>query len=342
MSDERSDRHLEDPVDTPGDAAITEPVDATDDGAIEEPAGQPETPRFARFDPSQSGRLNPREVEALTQLQQVLAEDVSISLGAVMGVGVEVEFVSVDQIEYSHFLEQLEESSYLAAVHMDPSETRALVKIEPALAFPVIDLLLGGEGKPGFPSREMTDIEVQVLETTVGAIVRDLQRTVSTVFECGVTLEERVPAAEALQVMPPRERALALSFEVKMPEATGKFQFLWPALVSNAILEALLLRTSYRQQRSPAETSEALREHLMNTRFPVELVLPDMPIHAGNLLGLQVGQILTLPHAIEDDAVLRIGNREVFWALPVRGSMTRGALVKERILTNSGSGDDRS
>jgi flagellar motor switch protein FliM len=49
------------------------------------------------------------------------------------------------------------------------------MQLDLAIAFPLIDVRLGGEGAGQPPSREITEIEEQVIETVMRIICRELQ-----------------------------------------------------------------------------------------------------------------------------------------------------------------------
>ncbi len=51
----------------------------------------------------------------------------------------------------------------------------ALMHMDLAVAFPLVDVLLGGEGKVSVPAREITEIEDQILETIMRILCRELQ-----------------------------------------------------------------------------------------------------------------------------------------------------------------------
>src|SRR5690242_13826900 len=54
---------------------------------------------------------------------------------------------STEHLSYSEFLNSIPEITYLASCRLLPVQATALLQLDLAVAFPLIDVLLGGEGK---------------------------------------------------------------------------------------------------------------------------------------------------------------------------------------------------
>jgi flagellar motor switch protein FliM len=91
--------------------------------------------------------------------------------------------------------------NYLSSCRLAPFNAHGLIQLDLAVAFPLIDVLLGGEGAGQPPSREITEIEEQVLETIMRIICRDLQaawQALSLEFQ----FEQRQQLGQVQQLMP--------------------------------------------------------------------------------------------------------------------------------------------
>ena len=89
----------------------------------------------------------------------------------------------------SEFLLRIPEISYVASVRLEPLGALSVLQLDLALAPPIIDLLLGGDGKDG-PLRELTDIE----ESILGSVVEiDLPRADRGLAAGGIELQLRAP-----------------------------------------------------------------------------------------------------------------------------------------------------
>lgn len=192
--------------------------------------------------------------------------------------------------------------------------------------FPLIDVLLGGEGKASELNRELTEIEEQVLEGIMRIICRDLQASWQAIhLEFNFGAYHHV--SQAHRLMPPEEKNLCLSFEVKMSETRGTFNLAVPALVSNALLRKISADISYQRPRSPLEARDRIRKRLLDCPFVVELSLPRLRVSIEDLSELAPGNTLSFQPPAETPASLQIEEVSLCSATPVRVNASRAGRV---------------
>jgi flagellar motor switch protein FliM len=238
----------------------------------------------------------------------------------------ECSLVSAEHLTYREFLQRLPESTYLASCDLAPVGAVAVLQLDLAVAFPIIDLLLGGEGKGGDLGREITAIEEQVLESIMRIICRELQTTwqaIALEFHFG----QRQPVSHAQRLMVPEEKNLCLSLEVKMEETRGTLNLAVPAVVSNALLRKISADLSCQRPRSPVEARHRLEKKLLDCSFQVDLAAPQLPLSLQSLADLTPDTLLTFPRSASAPAVLQVGKVRLCSAMPVRVNNRRGARV---------------
>ena len=104
-------------------------------------------------------------------MHETFARLTTTSLSAQLRSLVEVHVASVDQLTYEEFIRSIPNPTTLAVIDMDPLKGSAILEIDPAITFSIIDRLFGGQGEGAKFTRELTDIEQSVME---GIIVRIL------------------------------------------------------------------------------------------------------------------------------------------------------------------------
>src|SRR5438132_8317756 len=165
----------------------------------------------------------------------------------------EASLVSAEHLTYREYLKRLPEVTYMCSCKLAPMDVPALLQLDLSIAFPLIDLLLGGEGKGTLEPREVTEIEEQILESVVQIICRELGiawQALGLEFR----FDRRQQAANALRLMPPDDKTLALTFGITMPETRGTLHLAVPAAVSTALLRKMSADWAYRKPRGPAES----------------------------------------------------------------------------------------
>jgi flagellar motor switch protein FliM len=278
------------------------------------------------WDIRQAGQIGREQMRAINQLHEGFARNMTNSIGAYLRVVFECSMASAEHLTYREFLQRLPENTYLASCQLSPVDAVAILQLDLAVAFPIIDLLLGGEGKGGDLGREITEIEEQVLESVMRIVCRELQ-TAWQAIALQFNFKQRQPIAQAQRLMVPDEKNLCLSLEIKMSETRGTLNLAVPAVVSNALLRKISVDMSYQRPRSPAEARHRLERRLLDCCFRVELSTPHLPVPYQSLADLAPGTVLSFPRSAAAPAVLLVEDVRLCSAMPARVNTRRAARV---------------
>jgi flagellar motor switch protein FliM len=303
---------------------------ATQKGRISAGGRQAPQKNISNFNLRETSQINKDQVRALSALHESFARNITNSLGAYLRVGFDFTLVSVEQLTFSEVVSRLPELTYLCSMRMQPIEAVGLLQMDLAVAFPIMDLVLGGAGNGTVDMRDLTEIEEQILESVIRILTRELQAAWAPVLPVEIEFEQRQQSTHAQVLMGPTERCLALSFEIKMPDAHGVLNVTLPAVASNALLRKLTAQTAYfKRGSSPVHTFQ-IQKLILESIFDVELRLPPVPISVRDLTELEVGQVLPLYQPVERPASLYVAEREMFSGFPVACGHSRGAQILRR------------
>lgn len=278
------------------------------------------------WDARQSGQIGQQQLQAISALHEGFAGNLTHSVGAYLRAAFTATLVSAEHLSFSEVLHRIPEVTYLATCKLMPVEATALLQLDLAVAFPLIDVLLGGEGKSGVPERQITSIEEQILETVMRIICRELEsawQLLALKFE----FEDHQNAEQIQHLMNPEEKTLSLSFEFTVAENRGTLNLVFPAAVSNALLRKMSADWVRSKRRAQPDSSERLRHHLLECPFSVELGMRVASVRVRELLQVSPGSVLTLRCPVHQPAALRVGEREMFSALVARRRTARAAQV---------------
>jgi flagellar motor switch protein FliM len=303
---------------------------ATQKGHIPPAAAQAPQKNVGKFNLREISQINKEQVRALSGLHENFARSITDSLGAYLRVGFDFDLVSVEQLTFSEIVSRLPELAYLCSMRMQPLDAIGLLQMDLAVAFPIIDLVLGGPGSGAFDIRELTEIEEQILETVMRILTRELQSAWAPVLPVEIEFEQRQQSSHTQLLMGPTERCLALSFEIKMSDAQGVLNVTLPAVASNAVLRKLTAQSVYSRRGRSASHVQLIQRHLLDGGFDVQLRLPRVPVSVRDLTELEVGQVLPLHQPVEQPANLYVAEKEMFAVYPVACGLVRGAQILNR------------
>jgi flagellar motor switch protein FliM len=234
--------------------------------------------------------------------------------------------VSAEHLTFLEFIQRIPEKAYLASIDLAPVGATAVLQLDLTIAFPIIDVMLGGEGKGGEITRAITEIEEEVLEGIVRIMCRELQaawQTIALEFNFGA----RQQILQTQRLMPPEEKSLCLSFEIKMSETRGTLNLAIPAVVSNALLRKISADFSYQRRRGPIEGRLQIQKKLLNCFFPVELCMRGLQVPLEDITALSAGDLLSFSRNASAPAEMLIDGVPLCSATPVRVNNHRAASV---------------
>jgi flagellar motor switch protein FliM len=291
--------------------------------------------RVVPYNFASSGQISNEQLRAISMLNDLFARNLTHNLAAWLRTRFQVNLVSAEQIQFNEFLLRIPEISYVASVRLEPLGAISLLQLDLALGPPVIDLLLGGEGKDG-ALRELTDIEESILGSVVEMICRELTMAWQTVG-LSFSFERRQMQTQAARVMAVTEKTLCLSFEIRMPHCSGLLNLAFPAVVANTILRRLTTDWG-RSHRHAEDTRARIEMAARRIRFGCSLQLPSVPVLASEIQNLEPGRILRLNLAANVSPTWRVGGMTLARAQAMRKGPHRAArLIVERPEQDSGT-----
>jgi flagellar motor switch protein FliM len=277
-----------------------------------------------------SRQLDDDQVRAINQLHETFARSLTESLGAYLSVQFEAKLVSVEQLTYGEFFERVPEITYMASLNGVPMGAPAVLQIDISLVFPLIDILLGGTGLGSIATRDVTDIEANIMEEVAKIICQELSKAWAPL---GIGLEFGGREAHALmqRFVASTEKTIGLSFEVKVAETPGLINFALPAAVANPLLRKLAAQTSS-GSRSNKRPDKYLEDKMLGCVFPAALEITTIELSIQELLSLVPGDVCNLRVPLRKPASFLIADHEVFEANAVRQGALRAAQLDRRIL----------
>jgi flagellar motor switch protein FliM len=289
----------------------------------------PPAVRVEPWDVRRAGQIGREQLVAINSLHENFARNLTHALSAYLRVVFAATLVSAEHLSFREFLQSIPETTYVASCRLDPLGVNAAMQLDLKVAFPVIDLLLGGEGKGMAATREITDIEEQILDSVARIICRELG-VAWQALGLDVAFEQSLEVTAARRLMPPEEKTLSLSFEVTMPEVRGGLNLVVPATVSNALLRKIAVDWGRPRTRA-ADSRERIMRSLLDCPFAVELGATGVSAPVSALTALAPGKVLRFARSASEPASLLVAGCGMFRAMPARIGAQRAARILERV-----------
>jgi flagellar motor switch protein FliM len=280
--------------------------------------------RVAPYNFSSAGQISTEQLRAISMLNDLFARNLTHNMAAWLRTRFQVNLVSAEQIPFNEFLLRIPEISYVASVRLEPLGALAVLQLDLALAPPIIDLLLGGEGRDG-PLRELTDIEESILGSVVEVICRELTAAWQSVG-LSFNFERRQMQTQAARIVSVSEKTLCLSFEIRMPHSSGLLNLSFPAVVSNTILRRLT--SDWARRLHTGESRARMETAARRIVFGGSLQLPTVRLAASTIESLEPGTVLGLNLAANTLPEWRVGGQRLATAQAIRQGAHRAARIE--------------
>lgn len=252
-------------------------------------------------------RLSKEQVRALYLLHDLFSHSLSSSLPIFLRTISEVTLISVEQQAYVEYLYGLPDPTAIFTLNMNPLQGVSVLELNPSLAFPVIDRLLGGKGEAISEVRAVTEIEQKILEGFLKIVIDDLREAWKPVVDLDLQIVGRETRPQLLQIVAPNEVVLSIVFHVQVGDARGMMSLCVPALILEPIIQKFNQSFYSRNREAPVAQTTALLDMLSSVSFPVAAELHGTSAAMEDLLCLAPGDVLRLDHLVDQPIEISVG-----------------------------------
>ncbi|MDZ7637943.1 MAG: flagellar motor switch protein FliM [Bryobacterales bacterium] len=249
------------------------------------------------YDFRQPDRIPKDQLREIHLLHENFCRNLASSLSAYLRAYVMVNLVSVLQLSYSEFIQCFPSPTCLAVLSLRPFEGKGILEFNPSLAFPIIEILLGGHGNKDLNlRREITEIEQAVLDGALRIILRDLREAWTSVANFDLKMEALETEPQLVQTLSPNEPVVAVGVEVKLGSNTGMLNFGVPAIIVKMLRQKFDQRWSVRKSEATEEEVARMAGLATASRMKVSAQLQGPTISVRNILKMQVGDVIAFDY----------------------------------------------
>jgi flagellar motor switch protein FliM len=316
LTQEEIDQLLNDDSSGGDDGSIDKPFgsdeDDDDGGGYEAPAAQ--DIQITLYDFKRPNRVSKEQIRAFKSIHDKLARTSSSQISAIMRSIVEIQLHSVDQMTYGEFLMSLPNPTSFNVFSMRPLEGNGILEVNPTIAYPLIDRILGGKGESfDMGSREFSDIEMSLFETILRILMDNLRDAWKVVEEINPVIEQKESSPNVVQIVAQQEIVVMIVMEITMGQSSGMMNICYPVIALESVLPKLASRDlMLNESGSKKSRNQDLKVVLGGTNVGVEAFLGGAEITLQEILDLKEGNILKLDTGIDDGVMVSVNGKHRF------------------------------
>ncbi len=265
------------------------------------------------YDFKRPNRVSKEQLRAFRGIHDKMARSLSSQISATMRSIVEIQLHSADQMTYGEFLMSLPSPTSFNVFSMKPLDGNGVLELNPSIAFPMIDRLLGGNGEGYEANRDFTDIELNLLDTMLRIIMQNLKEAWSAVIDIYPTIEARESSPNVIQIVAQNEIVIMVVMEIIIGHTSGMMNICYPVIAMESVLPRLVSRDLMLSETSSKKSrNKELKALLGGAKVSVEAILGEAELDMKKILELDIGDVIPLNTAANDHVTLRVDGKNKF------------------------------
>src|SRR4051812_26036154 len=277
--------------------------------------GKPASLDVHVYDFKRPERVSKDQMRALEALHEGFGRNFGAALSGYLRTIIEVNVANIEQLTYSEFIHSLPNPTCFNLLKADQLDGQLCLEISPLIIYPIIDRLLGGSNADLFiPQRPLTQIEQRLVQRITDRATHHLSEAWSNLTPVNFSVQDFESNPQLVQIVPPNETVVVVGFELKMGNRAGTMSLCIPYNVIEPIMGQLSNQSWFSYQRKGGQDDHLRKLNSTVQTAPVEMraFLARTTISMNDLLGLQVGDIITTDKSCEGEAFMQVEGRNKF------------------------------
>jgi len=235
---------------------------------------------------------------------------------------------------FGSFIRTLPVPSSLQIFKMDPFRGHALIVLEPKLVFAFVETFLGGSGTRNIriEGRDFTAIEQRLIRRMVSQLLGDMEKAWHSLHPIKVQHVRSEINPQFAKICQPEDVVLINRYEVDMDRAVGSITTCIPLTNLESVKKKLM--TTFQRDKSEEDIilQRVLQENIKNVHADLRVELGHASIPAGDILALEVGDIIKLDKRKDDLLPAFVGGVRKYMGTPGLHRGNKAFLVKKRVV----------
>ena len=279
----------------------------------------------------QSGFLAASELRHIRQRHEQFIRSLAARLAIFLRLEFSLQLGKVQIVRYDKFTSSLPSPTHITLFKTDPLKGVGLLVVTPKLGLTLVGRLLGGSGEPATEVRDLTDIEVALVDQIATLVLAEWCNHWPEMRDLRPSLLGHENNSHFLQTSMPDTSMLVLTMSGGIGEAVEQIQMVFPYATVEPLMR-LLIPSLPESDAVPARSTKLK----WNTEFddvnvPVLAEWQGLKMSVGDITRLKPGDVLALDPACAAQVQIRLNHIPKFtgrpgtsdgkWAVQLTGSV---------------------
>lgn len=219
-----------------------------------------------------------------------------------------ISMISTDLLKFGEFVNTLPIPSCMCIMRFNELRGPALLVFESKLAYAIIDSYFGGTDRPftKIEGKEFTSIELSFMKKVMDMAINDLEESWAPVHRIDAQFLRTEINPQFVGVVPPSDVIIATTLEVEFESASGTIMIVVPYSTIEPIKQKL--SSSFQTDNDMADSiwTQAMNSHILDSKSEVIVKLGEADMTIGDLVTLEIGDIIPLNQEASGEVALAI------------------------------------
>jgi len=318
-------------------AEIDELVKAVSSGekTLDDIRSEQSKPNLRKYDFRRPNKFSKTHVNALNMIHQNFGRVLSSYLSAFLRSSVEVKVASVEQLTFGDYNVSIDTT--LAIVFDINDMGSAIMELSLPVVFPLLELMLGGNGQSKAVYRPLTDLEMSVMQKVSDRVLERYSMVWNEGVDVTLTKQSLEPNLRLIYTIPPNEIVILITLTAQVNNTSGLINVCLPFSALESLLGKLTTHT-----RSTDKTDCKFLKDYQDQFVKCPLVLTaqagKVPMTVMDLMELEAGDVIFTDKDVSKDFDLLVEGKDTY---SVQAGVSNGKRAV-RIMSFAGEvADDR-
>ena len=249
------------------------------------------------YDFRQSGFLAPSELRRIRQRHEQVVRSLAARLAMFLRLEFSLQLAKVQIVGYQKFIESLPSPTHITLFKTDPLKGVGLLVMPPRMGLMFVDRLLGGPGQMPEEGRDLTEIEVVLIDQVVMLVITEWCNHWPEMRGLQPSLLGHENNSRFLQTATPETAMLILTISGGIGEHSESIQMVFPYATVEPLMRMLSPALPVPDTTPSQVTQPQWNPEFNDIKVPVIAEWEGLKMSAGEITRLKVGDLLMLDAA---------------------------------------------
>ena len=294
------------------------------------------------YDFARPERFSKDEVRQLEAVHKTFASRFSTHLSALLRSTVDIQHTTLDQASFDEYLKSVPSPTLISTFRLDPVGVRCIIEFNPNVVFALVDLMAGGDGDAYMQARELSEIEIKLMEGVLRSGLGHYVSAWDQVAKINCHLERVGSNPMVNPVGTAQDQMMSSYFEIRVAKQVGLISICMPIAAVEDIFDVFGPRTGTAAAEPDSTLRDAIEGNLRSTKVLASVILGRAPATIRDLLDLRKGDFVRLDQGVKREIAISVHGIPKFYGIPGIVGRKLGVHITRDFENDGGPGKEHS